>query len=328
MNSSTLILATIFICVAMLLVSLVIRNRHKPSADDVMERMGRFATREDFLSVSEGSGGRGEPNKAARTIEELVKGRGIAERTASLLARADVRMTVGEFLLIRVGAAALGFAIGFVVLSRVAPALGLLLGIATAILGYAIPLFYLSFKAKRRRKKFVNQLGDTISLMANSLRAGYSLLQTMDMVSRESADPMATEFRRVVREVGLGISNQEAMENLLRRVPSDDLDLLVTAINIQHEVGGNLAQILTTIGHTIRERVRIKGEIGVLTAQVQISGYIISLMPIGLAALIFMMNPGYMMGMFVWPYICMPIAALFMIASGFLIMRKITSIEV
>ncbi|MEA2512862.1 MAG: tight adherence protein, partial [Thermomicrobiales bacterium] len=159
-------------------------------------------------------------------------------------------------------------------------------------------------------------------------RAGYSLLQTMDMVARETPDPISTEFRRVVREIGLGISNQEAMENLLRRVPSDDLDLLVTAINIQHEVGGNLAQILSTIGHTIRERVRIKGEIGVLTAQVQISGYIITAMPIALGLLIFLMNPTYMLGLFVWPYICMPIASLVMIVIGYFVMRKITAIEV
>src|SRR5205814_341480 len=122
-----------------------------------------------------------QPNKAARTIEELVKGRGIAGRSAALLARADVRMTVGEFLLVRFGAGAGGFVVGFIVLSRIAPALGVLLGIVTALIGYAIPFFYLSYKAKRRRKRFVDQLGDTISLMANSLRAGYSLLQTMDM---------------------------------------------------------------------------------------------------------------------------------------------------
>jgi tight adherence protein B len=323
-----LVLGIVAISVVLLAAALIARRREKPTADDVMERMGRFATREDFLSVTEGSGGKDQPNKAARTIEEIVKGRGIAGRAASLLARADVRMTVGEFLLVRFGAAAIGFVVGFVVLSRVAPALGVLLGIVTAIIGYAIPYFYLSMKARRRRKRFIEQLGDTISLMANSLRAGYSLLQTMDMVARETPEPMATEFRRVVREIGLGISNQEAMENLLRRVPSEDLDLLVTAINIQHEVGGNLAQILTTIGHTIRERVRIKGEIGVLTAQVQISGYIITALPIGLAILIFLMNPGYMMGLFVWPYICMPIASFVMIVIGFFVMRKITAIEV
>lgn len=328
MNTPVLVLGIVAVSIVLLMAALIARRKEKPTADDVMERMGRFATREDFLSVTDGSGGKDQPNKAARTIEEIVKGRGIAGRAASLLARADVRMTVGEFLLLRFGAAAAGFVIGFVILSRIAPALGLLLGIITALIGYAIPFFYLSTKAKRRRKKFVEQLGDTISLMANSLRAGYSLLQTMDMVARETAEPMATEFRRVVREIGLGVSNQEAMENLLRRVPSDDLDLLVTAINIQHEVGGNLAQILTTIGHTIRERVRIKGEIGVLTAQVQISGYIITVMPIALALLIFLMNPDYMLELFVWPYICMPIASLFMIVLGFFAMRKITAIEV
>ena len=148
------------------------------------------------------------------------------------------------------------------------------------------------------------------------------------MVSRESPDPIATEFRRVVREIGLGVGNQEAMQNLMRRVPSEDLDLLVTAINIQHEVGGNLAQILQIIGHTIRERVRIKGEINVLTAQQQLSGYVITAMPLVLAVAIFLMNPDYMMELFVWPWICMPIGSVIMIILGFFAMRKITAIEV
>src|SRR4029079_16686603 len=99
--------------------------------------------------------------------------------------------------------------------------------------------------------------------------------------------------------------------NSIGAVPSEDLDLLITAINIQHEVGGNLAQILSTIGHTIRERVRIKGEVKVLTAQVQLSGYLITAMPICLAILIFLMNPGYISELFVWPWICMPIGAFF-----------------
>ncbi len=328
MDIPTIAAGIIAVAALLLIVAFLARRGDKPSPEEVMERMGRFATREEFLAVSDGSGDRGEPNKVARTIEEVVQGRNIAERTANLLARADVRMTVGEFLLLRFLVAAGGFGVGFLILSRFAPALGVLLGIVVALIGYAVPYLWLSFKAKQRQKKFVNQLGDTITLMANSLRAGYSLLQTMEMVSREVPDPMGTEFRRVVREVGLGISHQEAMQNLLRRVPSDDLDLLITAINIQHEVGGNLAQILTTIGHTIRERVRIKGEIGVLTAQVRISGYIITAMPVALGAIIFLMNPSYMMGLFVWPYICMPIASVVMIILGYFAMRKITSIEV
>ncbi|HEY8448781.1 MAG TPA: type II secretion system F family protein [Thermomicrobiales bacterium] len=328
MNVPILAAGLILVAAILLLLAYRYRRGKQLSPEEVMERMGRFATREEFLAVGDGSAARGEPNRVARTIEEIVEGRDIAERTANLLARADVHMTVGELLLMRFAAAAGGFAIGFLVLSRFAPALGVLLGIVMAFVGYAVPYFWLTIKAKRRQKAFINQLGDTITLMANSLRAGYSLLQTMEMVSREMPDPMATEFRRVVREVGLGISHQEAMQNLLRRVPSDDLDLLITAINIQHEVGGNLAQILTTIGHTIRERIRIKGEISVLTAQVRISGYIITAMPVVLGAVIFMMNPSYMMGLFVWPYICMPIGSVISIIIGYFVMQKITAIEV
>ena len=174
----------------------------------------------------------------------------------------------------------------------------------------------------------MNQLGDAITLMANSLRAGYSLMQTMELVSRESSPPMNEEFTRVVREVGLGISAHEAMDHLLRRITSEDLDLLVTAIDIQREVGGNLAQILDVIGETIRERVRIKGEIKVLTAQGSLSGYIISALPIGLAAFMFIINPSYVSALFVFPWVCLPITGLILIAIGFMVMRKIVRIEV
>ena len=314
---------------AVLLIIVGIRRRDSEStAEEVMERMGRFATREDFLALSEGSGGRHEANKVAQGLEEIFKSRPVADKTASLLTQADVHLTIGEFLLIRVAVAGGGFLLGFLLGGRLSSFAGLLIGVLLAFFGFVGSPAYLSFKAKRRRKAFINQLGDTISLMANSLRAGYSLLQTMELVSRETKDPIAGEFRRVVREVGLGISHQDAMANLLRRVPSDDLDLLITAINIQHEVGGNLAQILTTIGHTIRERVRIKGEIGVLTAQVKYSSYIVTLMPPGLAVIIFMLNPQYIGGLFVWPWICMPIASAFMVTIGFFAMRKIANIEV
>jgi tight adherence protein B len=264
----------------------------------------------------------------AVSLERMLEGGNAAERAASLLMRADVQLTVGEYFVLRVLGAMGGAALGFLVLAATAPAFGVLLAIIFGLIGFVAPVIVLSMRAKRRRKALVNQLGDTITLMANSLRAGYSLLQTMEMVSREAKDPMATEFRRVVREVGLGISHQEAMANMLRRVPSEDLDLLVTAINIQHEVGGNLGQILSTIGHTIRERVRIKGEIGVLTAQVQLSAYIISALPIFMALIVFLLNPDYLMSLMSWPWLCMPIGAAVMVVLGFFAMRKIASIEI
>src|SRR6476620_11209985 len=301
------------LALVLILLGLVLSKRRKQSPDEVMERMGRFATRDDLLAVADSSGNKHRPSSVAISLEQMIEGRSIAEKTANMLTRADSRLTVGEF---------------FLTSALLAPAFGILFGIVFGFLGFAVPAIVLSIKGKMRIKKFIHQLGDTISLMANSLRAGYSLLQTMELVSREAKDPIAGEFRRVVREVGLGMSTEEALQNMLRRVPSEDLDLLVTAINIQHEVGGNLAQILTTIGHTIRERVRIHGEIKVLTAQVQLSGYIISAMPVFLAVIIFVMNPGYIMELFVWPWICMPIGALILVCCGFLAMRKIASIEV
>jgi tight adherence protein B len=318
----------VLILAALVLVVFGLRSRRRTSsADDVMQRMGRFATREEFLAVADSSGKK-DPGKVAASLEQMVRGRTMAEQISSVLMRSDLRLTIGEFVLIRILSSGGGFILGFMVLARLAPALGVLLGIALGIVGYLLPMVYLNFKAKQRTKKFVGQLGDTISLMANSLRAGYSLLQTMELVSRESPNPISVEFKRVVHEIGLGVANEDAMTNLLRRVPSEDLDLLVSAINIQHEVGGNLAQILTIIGHTIRERVRIKGEIKVLIAQVQISGYVVTALPVLLAIVLSVLNPSYLAPLFHWPYICMPISSVIMIILGYLVMRKLTSIEV
>jgi tight adherence protein B len=144
---------------------------------------------------------------------------------------------------------------------------------------------------------------------------------------------MSNEFRRVVQEVGLGLSTEDALANLLKRVPSEDLDLLITAVNIQHEVGGNLAQILDTIGHTIRERVRIKGEIQVLTAQGRISAYVITGLPIALAIFITVINPEYMAPIFTFglpprAWCCLPVTSLIMIVAGYFTIMKIVDIEV
>ncbi|MCS7051164.1 MAG: type II secretion system F family protein [Thermomicrobium sp.] len=268
-------------------------------------------------------------NVVARRVERAVRGQPFAEAMRINLVRADLRLTVGEFLILRLSAAAGAFLVGFV-LGRgfIQPVLGLFLGCLFALGGWLFPHYYVLWRGRRRLQRFVGQLGDTIGLMANSLRAGYSLFQTMDLVARESAPPIADEFRRVVREIGLGVPVQEALEHLLRRVPSEDLDLLVTAIAINHEVGGNLAQILDVIGETIRERVRIKGEIRVLTAQQSLSGYVISLLPVGLAVLIFVLNPDYLMSLMTWPWICLPIGAVICMVAGFVVMRRIVAIEV
>ncbi len=166
--------------------------------------------------------------------------------------------------------------------------------------------------------------------MVNGLRSGYSVMQAMEAVSREMAPPLATEFGRVGQEVQIGLSLDQALSNMLRRIRSDDLDLVVTAINVQREVGGNLAEILDVISFTIRERVRIKGEIRALTAQGRYSGYVISLLPICLVLVLFVVNKPYVSQLFTsgWCGWAMVVCGLLMIGTGFIAIQKIVAIEV
>lgn len=320
-----LIMVILLAGAAMLVVIGVQTTRTRAATPEMESRLERYGHIADTI-VAPDTDPRARSVVAER-VEKAVGRGGTAQEIRDALVRADLRMTVGEWLLIRAGSAAGASVIGLL-MGRFSLIVAIVLGIIAAGLGWMAPQFYLRFRASRRQQAFVNQLGDTIGLMANSLRAGYSLLQTMEMVSKESPPPICEEFRRVVREVGLGISAHRALDNLLRRVPSEDLDLLVTAIKIQSEVGGNLGEILDTIGETIRERVRIKGEIRTLTAQQSISAYVLAAMPVALGAGIFLLNPKYMSAMFVWPWICMPIAACILIVVGFFIMRKIVAIEV
>jgi tight adherence protein B len=197
------------------------------------------------------------------------------------------------------------------------------------VLGFFLPRFYVKYRQAKRLRDFNSQLGDAINLLANGLRSGYSFLQAMDAVAGEMPPPISEEFQRVVREIGLGLSNERAMNNMLRRIPSDDLDLMITAVNVQHEVGGNLAEILETISHTIRERIRIKGEIRVLTSQQMISGYVVSFLPIGLGLILYAMNPEYMGAMFQEPCgLAMIAVGVISMTIGFIAIRKIVNIEV
>jgi tight adherence protein B len=208
--------------------------------------------------------------------------------------------------------------------------------IVGAIVGFFLPRFWVSRRKSSRLKKFNDQLADTITLIANALRAGASFLQSVEMVVRETPAPMSTEFARVVREVNLGLPFDQALDNMVRRVRSEDLDLMVTAISIQHQVGGNLAEILDSIAFTIRERVRIKGEIRTLTAQQRMSGLIIGLLPIALFAMLSIIAPSFMGALFDQKVklaglpagVILLGAGGFMMLLGFLAIRRIVDIEV
>lgn len=295
---------------------------------EVEARLERFGTvdkaRKEQLDKA---AARDAASVLAARLDRAIAGRGFTALTAKRLTQADVKLTVSEFLMIKLAAVAVGGAIGLYI-GRGADVFSLVFAVVGGAVGLYLPDMYVGFMRNKRIKSFNGQLADTIVLMSNSLRSGYSLLQSMELVAREGSAPMSDEFKRVVREVGLGLSSQEALNNLLRRMPSDDLDLMITAINIQYEVGGNLAQILDTIAHTIRERVRIKGEIAALTAQGIISSYIICAIPVLVGAFLMTINPSYMGGMFVWPWICMPICAGIGVILGFVTIQKIVRIDV
>jgi tight adherence protein B len=257
------------------------------------------------------------------------------------LARADIKMKTGEFILLVVVLTVVGGLFGWMLggggnldtedatLRTLANIPGLLIG---AAVGFLAPVIYLRRQQSRRLIKFDNQLADMLSLMVNGLRAGYSIMQALEAVSREMPTPISDEFRRVVQEMQLGIPMDIALDNLTRRIPSKDLDLLVTAMNVQREVGGNLAEILDTISHTIRERVRIKGEIRILTSQVMTSGRFLAIMPVGVIIIMYFINRGYMMRFFNPATRMFGIPALIigaaMIMIGYYLMQKIASIEV
>jgi tight adherence protein B len=259
-----------------------------------------------------------------------VDGANSASFTSTLardLARADLKVTVGEFLVLTVVLASLGALVGVAI-----PVGGrILLGAVLGAAGFFGPRFYVTRRKNARQQAFNNQLSDVITLMSGALRSGYSLLQSMELVAREGPVPVSMEFDRVVREVGLGLSPEEALANLVERMQSEDLELLVTAINVQREVGGNLVEVMDTISTTIRERVKLVGEVKVLTAQQAYSGYIIALLPVALSLLLGVINPSYMLGIFQTTHWCgwtMVGCSGIMILSGFLVIRRIVDIKV
>jgi tight adherence protein B len=288
------------------------------------DRLDQFVSREIQEKVDLEDRSERRRSAFTQSIDQAVAGRGFAHNISTQLARANLKLTPGEYLMLTVTSV-----LGTGVLAYVIMHKNIIMVFGGLVLGFFLPRFYVKYRQNKRLKDFNGQLGDAINLLANGLRSGYSLLQAMDAVAREMPAPMSEEFQRVVREIGLGISNERAMNNMLRRIPSDDLDLMITAINVQHEVGGNLAEILETISHTIRERIRIKGEIRVLTAQGMISGYVISFLPLGLGLILYAMNPIYIGAMFQEPCGWAMIATgTISTTIGYIAIRKIVNIEV
>ncbi len=245
------------------------------------------------------------------------------ERVEERLAQADIPLRGEEVLFLDL---AITLGVPFIVVVMTA---NLSFAVLCGFVSCISPWIYINSKRQKRLRLLNNQLADSLSIMINALRAGYSFLQSMEMVASESPQPLAKEYKHALREMQLGTPVEAALSNMSRRVGSDDLDLVITALLTQRQVGGNLAEVLDNIAETIRERVKIKGEIKTLTAQGRISGLIIGLLPVFLVALLLVINPQYIGVLFNEPLgLALLMGAVCGEVIGVLLIKQIVDIKV
>jgi tight adherence protein B len=320
---SPALISIIFVAIA---VGLLVFAFLGSGESSVEERLSRYT---ELTAATEAEAPKEEKKKSSPLADYLDRSFSKSdwfEGISKDLARADLKLRPTEYIaLIVIACIGMGVLAYFLFHNIFLAPVGV-------VIGFFLPGFYVKQKQSGRLHTFENQMADMLNLTVNSLRAGYSVIQALESVAKEMPSPMSVEIRRVVQEVQIGLTLDVALENLLRRMNSPDLKLIITAINIQREVGGNLAEILDTISHTIRERVRIKGEIRVLTAQQSITGYLIGFLPFALGGFLYLYNPTYI-GKFFAPEsracgIPMFACGLILIAVGFIAVQKIVAIEI
>lgn len=317
--------ALIFFCLLMVLL-----NKKNDEENNINNRMAYFSGVEASLRHTRASDSRRYKDKTIKEklyyavkalggrLEKIQKSTNLDRK----MQQAGWPLLGSEFQVVLAGCGAIG---------------ALVLGILTmtplnAVLGFAagciVCMIVLSISIQRRQKAFINQLGDMLTMIANALRAGFSFMQALDHIANEMDDPVKTEVRRVVMDVNVGLPLEEALNNMTERINSPDFNLVVAAVLIQRQVGGNLAQILDTISETINERVRMRREISALTAQGRMSGMVLGCLPFGLAIILQIISPGYLEPLFSNP---MGQAALagsgVLMLIGFVVIRKIVNIE-
>lgn len=248
------------------------------------------------------------------------------ERMAEDLRRANSNLQPVEFMAIRVAFAGLGFAAAFVFLGGW---LGFLLGLVIGGLAFQVPQVWMNRRRVGRSKKLEAQLPEALTLISNSLKSGFGLLQSLNLAAEQLEDPIASYLGQTIHEMNIGSSVEEAFLSLSERAGNYDLDLVVTAILVQRSVGGNLGEILDTVAATMRDRERIRGEITALTAQQMLTGIVIGLLPVAVGAMFLVVSPDYISVLFTESLGKMMLgAAVVMEAVGIMIIRRILAIEV
>lgn len=256
-------------------------------------------------------------------MKEKVLTKQKSDRLEQMISRSGVTMAPEEYVMFQWIAALLLGGLLYLILSHI------LFAVVGFIIGYNIPKFWIKRQEQKRFKKFNDGLEDMIMTVIGSLRAGFSFAQALKTVVDESDAPMKDEIELLLKEMQYGTSMEDALEHLKERMPSEEMDLLVQAVLIQRQVGGNLAVVLETIVRTIRDRNKIQRQVKTLTAQGRMSGWVIGLLPFGLSIILYLIQPSYIGILFTKPIglILVGAAAVSMII-GLILIRKMTTIEV
>ena len=320
-----LALAVTILCLTMFLMLLRIKAREHKNIVNRMEYFSGNAVklRQQQLRQRQRKKVKGQFREFVRKVAQKVQNIQKGNQMDFKMQQADWPLLGSEFEVI------LAIFGAFCAILTLAATLNPWIALAAGFVGVILGLMLLDISIKRRQKAFTNQLGDMLTMVANALRAGFSFMQAFELIAREMDAPIGREVQKVVNEVNVGVTLEAALENMQKRVESPDFELVVTAVLIQRQVGGNLAQILDTISGTIQERVRMRREVMALTAQGRMSGIVLALLPVALGVFLTTVSPDYMRPLFeeTTGQIAIGVAVVMEII-GFLVIRKIVDIKV
>jgi tight adherence protein B len=312
----TIVLGAAFVAtflVAMMILSIREKRQRRSLASRILGRRAERKTQQSTWI----------PAGLAQAGERLAAAGGLSNRLEGKLEQAGLPMKAGEFVALIVVCAMAGGVFGALLVRNI------LFILVIAAVASLIPYVWLARARSQRQKKMSEQLADVLSILASSLRAGHSFLQSLDQVANEVSEPSASEFHRVVSEIRLGRPVDEAMVAMAERIGSEDMRWAVMAVNIQREVGGNLAEVLDIVATTVRERAYIHRQVKVLSAEGRWSIGILTALPFGLFAYLAIVNPEY-----VGPLFSHVLGRIMLLAGGTLmtagifVMRRIVRIDV
>ena len=290
----------------------------------VRSRVKQFVANQSPVSLSDEEVRERQRETLFAELDSRWENRSLFKALSDEIEAADLHITPTELLLIQ-----LSLGVAGAVLLWFVPFVGWLLAPIGFLWVMVSVRSYVRYMGKRRVQKFEEQLPNNLAVLAGSVRGGFSLYQAMQLLARESAEPSKTEFTRVIHEISLGNPMSTALEGLAKRVPTEDVDILVTAIIMQQTTGGNLTHVLDVVAATIRERHRVSREIRAMTASQRVQATVMALMPVILGVVLYYISPQYMSNLFQPGWVlCMPIGALFLSVIGFIVMRRMAEIDV